>query len=217
MVRGSQNIDWEDMASFTLADQSYLLVADVGNNERTPPRDFYSLYIVPEPQIEAAEQAQTHTADVLREVRFQYEDGPRNCEAVAVDATAGKVYLVEKLVAPRSAVYELDLPDLSKKPGPEALVAQRIGYVPLLLVTAMDVSTDGRLMVILTYTAAYAWAREPDEDWSAALKRTPLRVTTPSQRQAEAICVDGDGRSLWLTSEGLPTPLWRIEPLAEKP
>lgn len=31
------------------------------------------------------------------------------------------------------------------------------------------------------------------------------------RRQGESICFDAqDGRTLWLTSEKLPTPLWRI-------
>ena len=46
-ISRSSNRDWEDLASFSLRDKAYLLIADVGDNERR--RKDVTLYIVEEP------------------------------------------------------------------------------------------------------------------------------------------------------------------------
>jgi hypothetical protein len=42
------------------------------------------------------------------------------------------------------------------------------------------------------------------------LKRQAKIIEPPLVMQLESICYDRDGNTLWLTSERLPTPLWRI-------
>ena len=74
----------------------------------------------------------------------------------------------------------------------------------------MDVTSDGRTAVLLTYAHAYQFRRNLDETWSEALERGPREIALPPRRQGEAICFAADNKALFLTSERLPTPLWRV-------
>ena len=50
-VKGVKNIDWEDLASFTLDGNPYLLVADTGDNNAK--RETRTFYILREPTLPA--------------------------------------------------------------------------------------------------------------------------------------------------------------------
>jgi hypothetical protein len=76
----------------------------------------------------------------------------------------------------------------------------------------MDISPDGHRAVIVTYEAAYEYVRAVKEDWETAFGRAPQRIPAPPRAQGESICYGPNGRTLYLTSERLPTPLWEIEP-----
>ena len=134
-IEGAQNIDWEDMASFRQDNRDFLMVADVGDNGAT--REFCSLYVVEEPDIEVVgepvettigtvevaeaiarelvegrlEKVPTKKGNSLNlswRMKFRYEDGPRDCEAVAVDPQRHTVLLLSKRTRP-PVLYELPL------------------------------------------------------------------------------------------------------------
>jgi len=192
--------DWEDMASVTLDGVPHLILADVGDNARR--RAYCTLHVIREPS------DPKQPIDV-RSIRFQYDDGPRDCEAIAMDPDTKQVVLVTKAIALRSPVYQLDWPELNSD---DVHVAQRIGGVPLPLVTAMDIAASGRRAILATYANAYEFRRDGDEPWRAALSRPPRTIVMPERRQGESICYGQDSRTLYLTSEKTPTPLWRVAP-----
>jgi len=197
-LQGASARDWEDMASFTRKGKPYLLVGDVGDNDAE--RSHCTLYLVAEPAIDRRDLKRK--LPVLRAIRFTYEDGPRNCESVAVCPKTGAVFLVGKAVRPTCGVYAFPWP---KDDSPQ--VARRVGTIVLPVATAMDVSADGLRMVILTYAGAVEFARKPEESWKDALARRPRVLAMPPRRQGESIAYDPKGQSLFLTSEKLPTPL----------
>jgi hypothetical protein len=198
--------DWEDVCAFRWRDEAWLLVGDVGDNDAK--RKQVTLHLVEEPA-ELAEGACV-TLPVRATLTVRYEDGPHDCEGVAVDPETGTVLLVSKERkggAPR--VYAVPLTD--DVPG-EPLVAKKVATLAAPgMTTAFDIAPDGRLAVVLTYLQAYVWTREEGEAWAAALARAPKALNMPLRRQGESICFDAkDGRTLWLTSEKTPTPLWRV-------
>jgi len=202
-VRGAGASDWEDMASFALGGRSFLLIGDMGDNARR--RKTCKLYIVPEPKVPAGASGAALTAQAAVAIEFQYEDGPHDCESVAVDTRDRRIYLASKTGIAK--VYELPLPD--KSPN-GVLVAKAIAAVGVPFAVAMDISPDGSRAVILTYGPAYEFTRGADETWQQAFARPPRRLTMPPRAQGESICYGTDGKTLYLTSEKLPTPLYRV-------
>ena len=191
--------DWEDMGSFQVKGRGYLFVGDVGDNSLSRSR--YQLHIFAEPE---QPQGQNHLRQTLD---FVYEDGPHNCEALAIDLARREFLLVEKRFASRSNVYRLPWNSTATD---NPLVARRIGSISVPLATSMDISPDGLRAVVATYGAAYSFGREPQESWQAALKRSGRLIELPARAQGETICYGEDGVSLYLTSEKRPCPLFLL-------
>jgi hypothetical protein len=231
-VAGVGNRDWEDLASFVHEEVPYLLVAEVGDNNAQYA--FSTLNFLEEPEVPAEPELPGPPLTVVREIRFSYEDGPRDCESVAVDVPAGKVLLLTKRDTP-PVLYELPLfPDGTNV----AVVARRVGVVTSLpqpteedlqdrfgrywaQPTALDISPDGRTAAILTYKNAYVFERAPDQSWLDALAGVPRQVELPHpgtqvMRIREALAFSRDAASLFVTSERIPAPLFLQEGVREK-
>lgn len=219
------NLDWEDMASFEHEGRAYLLLADTGDNGGV--RDEVLLHVIGEP-------GQLRDADVppqaVRTIRFRWPDGARDCEAVAVDAREGAIYLVSKKRVPPE-LFRLPL-----WPQNPALVqvAQRLGRLSGIVqpradelarsprygkyrsqISAADISADGAYLAVISYQHLYLWPRR-DKGWAQAVSANPLRRELPWMAQAEAMGFAGDSRSLWLSSERLPAPLIRMQVPADR-
>jgi hypothetical protein len=204
-INGADAVDWEDMASFAMEGRGYLLIADVGDNYRG--REFVTLYLVREPDVERDHENAGRVIDVEQRIDFTYEDGPRDCESVAVDPATRTVFLVSKSKRKKCKVYSLPLDELSTG---EIASAVAVASINVQYATAMDVSADGGRAVVLTYLEAYEWTRQESETWAEAFGRTPYLMLMPPRPQGESICYAPDGQSLYLTSEAAPAPLWEV-------
>ena len=220
------NIDWEDMASFEWNHKPYLLIADTGDNKGR--RKNCTLYIIEEP-VRDANDVFSSTVRPRWQINFQYEDGPRDCEAVCVDVAAKRCLLLSK----RDESPQLYSVPLFPPSGQSFVTAEKIAQVFTIprpgledLIqpygenrsqpTAMDMTSDGQTLVILTYKHAYLYLKEKHQTWASCLQADPVIIYLPlvglnSLVQREAICFSLDGRSLFLTSEKLPAPLYRLE------
>lgn len=221
---GVENVDWEDICSYQLDGQPFLLIADIGDNAAR--RRQCRLYILPEPQIDPTQTGRTLSAEVQTTVVIRYDGGPRNCEAVAVDTSSPKtrgIYLASKTAIGPCAILWVVLPasdyrgELAAVMGGSTMwtpgstfAPRRIATPWVPMVTAMDISPDGRRAVLATYDRAYEYARNDDETWADAFSRSGRPITLPAQRQGEAMCYGHDGRSLYVTSEQLPAWLWML-------
>lgn len=205
-VAGAGAVDWEDIASFEAGGKGWLLIGDVGDN--AAQRKTYALYIVEEPLLRAGRKP--GRLRVEQKIEFRYEDGPHNCESVGIDAKERTIYLVSKTVLPRCKVYALPVP----KAGETGVaVAKAIATLSLPTTTAMDIAADGSRAVVLTYGPAYEFPRKDGEAWKDAFSRKPHTIEPGVQRaQGEAVCYGLDNRTLYLTSEGSPCPVWEVPP-----
>ena len=81
-IKGTRAVDWEDIASFKRGTENYILIADTGDNGRK--REHCLLYLVREPAgiDTTAKEALTLEVEPSLTIRFSYEDGPHDCEAV---------------------------------------------------------------------------------------------------------------------------------------
>ncbi len=221
-VNGAKNRDWEDIAAFRKDGVSYLLIADVGDNLGS--WRYSTLYVVREPRVQTPVPRHPLPVPVAWTIRFQYEDGPRDCEAVAVDEAAGKILLISKRDIP-PAFYTLPL-----APGDEAVqMAWKVsdatglprpnlmerGTSPFLggyadMVTAMDVASDGSMALVLTYKNVYLFSRLAGEPWADVFRRSPKTIILPPLPQAEGACFALDGQTLFVSSEKSPAPLLQI-------
>jgi hypothetical protein len=207
-LKGVKNTDWEDLSSFIYNGKPYLLIADTGDNASNRPQ--CQLHIVPEPKKKDKEVA------VAWSIPFTYEDGPRDCESVAVDEKAGKILLLSKRTSP-PFLYELPL-----KPAPDQpVVARKIGKItdPLSAgmppvpfgtqPTGLDLSPDGKLAAVVTYFRVFLFSRAEGESWETAFARKPVALKPHHLHQAESVAFSRDGKELFVVSEGAKSPLVR--------
>jgi hypothetical protein len=205
-VEGASNYDWEALASFRFQESAYLLIADVGDNWEQ--RRTVTLYVVNEPPITTAALGDDKAVPIAWQIQFTYQDGPQDCEAVAVDPVTQNVLLLTKRgLSPM--LYEMPLqPAAVDAP----LVARRLESVPHFSgPTDMALSPDGLAAVVLTYNHAYLFRRKSGDDWSEAFQKKPRRLRFERLLQQEAVCFGFYGKSVWVTSERWPAPLVRIE------
>lgn len=224
-VKGAMNWDWEDLAGYRYNGEDFLVIADVGDNWSARP--FSTLYCVKEP----AADRQSGVLDLEWKMNFSYENGPLDCEAVAVDAAHQKIYLLSKR-SPLPVLYELPLDMAGKKFMYTARVAATIKPIPGPIPkdpkqaygkyrshpTAMDISADGNTLYILTYQHAYVYSRTPDQTWNQAFSTHPQQITLPPSSktlvQREALGLDHTTGKIFITSEKVPAPIYVAEPVS---
>lgn len=212
-VAGVRNTDWEDLDAFAFQGRHWMLIADTGDNGGL--RRTMQLHVVPEPDplVDGAALSPAWS------IAFRWPDGPRDCEAVAVDAQAGEVLLISKKRNPaqlfsvplrptRGVVTARRIGTLAEAPvesGGDPVDARRAALGRQ--VTGADLSPDGRTLAVLTYDRLLLYTRAVGEPWSKAVARTPSAQSLPWLHQAEAIAWLPDGKGLIATGEFSPAPL----------
>jgi hypothetical protein len=213
-IEGVVKTDWEDIAAFRLDGRDYLLVADTGDNGGL--RRTLQLHAIEEPA--RLENARLKPA---WSIAFRWPDGPRDCEAVAVDERNRQILLISKKRQPPE-VFVLPL-----GPHDGVQTARRIGVlhgVPDAMsgdarqsriasqVTAADISPDDRTLAVMTYRNLLLYRRGERASWAQAIASTPKISELPWLPQAEAMGWSTDGKALYATGEFIPAPLYRITP-----
>jgi hypothetical protein len=203
-LAGVDAIDMEDMASFVQDGVPRLVFADVGDNQSRRQRIHLYFFDEPDPRDES----------VIRDYQrldVVYPDGARDCEAIAVDATAGLVTLVSKSFLPLATVHQLDLPP--RKSGRELnvndqpLTLRPVGRLAVPLVTGMDRDERSGEIVVINYLQLFRFPAAADGRWWLG---TPRTTDLPRWRQIEAVATDHQGRA-WITSEGSPAPWGSVD------
>lgn len=202
-------IDWEDMCSFESDGQRWLLLADIGDNleKRSAKKNVCQLYLVKEPVVPRANGLPTITWPIEATIQFEYEDGPHNCESIAVDTTRKEILLLTKKAPHKCGLYSLPL-DL--KDSKQELKAKRIASPFVLYATAIDVSPDNSTLAVCTMLNGLIVKRTPDQTWSEACGKSAKSINFPPRRQGETICFEANGKHLLLNSEMPQQPLYRM-------
>lgn len=218
----AKNIDWEDLASAWINGESYLLIGDIGDNQRR--KTAHNIYILTEPLLD---NRAVEPLVPVATLEFKYPDGGHDAESMSF--ADGWVYILTKepLVGDErqaSQVYRIPL-DLTSQN--DVLVAEKIASlsIPSLSMessfiasvsgvdisqpTAFDIDEQNQYAYVLTYRNVYRYKRNENESWAAVLARTRKRIHTHSLSQAEALAVDASG-IVWFTSEKRPAPLWAL-------
>lgn len=215
-LKNTKNIDWEDLASFTLDGVPYLLVADTGDNNAK--RESCTFHILREPALPAAGKNLAATLPVAWQIQFRFESGPRDCESVAVDAKAEKILFLSKRTTPPE-VYELPLrPSKNSAPqiaSPIARISVKSPSGDLLPIanqpTGLDISADGSLAAVITYYGVFLFPKTPPETWAEAFSRIPTALPPHHLAQAESVAFSKDRKTIFAISEGKASPITRYQ------
>lgn len=218
-IAGGANFDWEDIAS-GLDEQGKpaLFIGDVGDNLLI--RSQLEVYQIEEPVLDATKAPVETTVRLARKLCASYPDGKHNAESLLCHPKTGRLYVITKSDTGHCGVYAF--PEKLRSEACmmlEAVAAldippvARSGKRPIdnCMSTGACFSPDGRQLVLSTYSSLYEWTIDPAKSLAETLAEKPLRIVPPLLPQCEAVCFSADGKSLWITSERLPTPLYRIE------
>lgn len=215
-LTGVQNIDWEDLAAFPFQGKPHLLIADTGDNKSVRPA--VSLHLIEEPPLPKPGKPLSLALKPKFTITFRYQDGPRDCEAVAVDPQSKTILLLSNRTKP-PVLYQLPLRQTA---AGEILTAKRLGPIAPLpkppgafphpfgaQPTAMDLSSDARLAAVLSYQGAYLYPRDSAETWAQAFTKAPQFLGFHGLSQAESLAFSPDSKTLSTTSEGLNPPIFQ--------
>lgn len=164
-VEGADNIDWEDITVDTAGN---LYVGDFGNNDNT--RRDLTVYKFEEPDPRQGKELVVRA----KRLRFRYPDqtafpdpARKNFDAEALFWTEGHLYVLTKHRSDTDTVlYRFP----SDWPEDGEVVVERVGSFDVGgafrpfggMVTAADVTPDGRYLAVLTYHAVFVFER-PDQ------------------------------------------------------
>jgi hypothetical protein len=75
--------------------------------------------------------------------------------------------------------------------------------------TALDLTADGRRLLVLTYLSATLFERVPGQDWADVVARPRASHRLPREPMFEAMAFDAAGASALLGSERVPARFYR--------
>jgi hypothetical protein len=229
-VADAVNFDWEDLSSgLDEQNQPVLYIGDIGDNFHVRPT--VQIYRIPEPEIAAEGVAVSETVSAASiHWHVTYPGGPQNAEGLLVHPKTHRMHVLTKSADGRSVLYAfpegLDMVAMADKVAEnqnKPVMLEKIADVAFIghertgkrpsddrQCTGAAFSPDGTRLVASTYSSLYEWRLPGGKPTPEALAAQPLRMVPDLLRQLEAVTYDADGRTLWLTSEHLPTPLVRV-------
>lgn len=194
IIDGIKNRDWEDIA--TAYDPStgkpYIFIGEIGDNNARYPS--IAVFKVPEPSL-----ARGDSLIIIQDyetINIQFEDGPRDAEALFVESKTGDIYIISKREEKVSA-YVVSYPYKANSIN----IAKKIATLNMNWVTAADISPNGKQILIKTYTSIYRFKRSKKMSIAEALTKKPAKLPYILEPQGEAICFDLKGKGYFTLSE----------------
>ena len=206
-IEGVKAIDIEDIARLKIGNDHFLILADIGNNQRK--REELSLYVIKEPKIDFSTKLTSLKVPLYQEIKIKYADKRRDAEAILVDPLDNQVYILSKRDL-ESTVFSLPLHTNNAK----VHVLQPMLTLPFTFTTGADISADGKYIVAKNLTTVFLWERSHSASILETLKQTPRNIPYTIEPQGEAICFDLYNRFLYTISErpfGLDSYLYKYD------
>lgn len=206
-ISGATATDWEDIATGPgpASGQSYVYIADVGNNDLD--RGTVQVYRLPEPNPNNGGGTKSVNADKLN---LTYAGGTRhNVEAVFVDPGSGELYIIDKTDKRKAMVFRAP----ANLAANSTTVMTKVGEVGFTgddgyeLVTAADMSPTGDAIAVRTYERLYIFGKPAGASVAAALAGTPCAMPAFDEEKGEAVGFKRSGTGLVTVSEGSGQPL----------
>ena len=185
-LQGADAIDWEDIST---GPRHSLWVGDIGDNGWS--RDHITVYRFSEPRSLQWEDAAWTAYD------FEYEDGPRDAEALMVRPRTGRLFVVSK---------DEDGGDIYRAPRELSTSSvntlRRVASAPH-TVTGAAFAPDGDSFVLVNYTRSYVYSRI-----GGSVTSETSKVNNSSQ--GESVTIGRGGKRLFLGEEGSNSPVYAM-------
>ncbi len=181
-IKGVSNRDWEDM---DLA-AGKIYIGEIGDNAEN--YSSYKIYSFPEPS------ELQDTVSQVETVSFTYPDGSHDAEAFLVDPVTKDIYVITKRDDP-SRIYKLSFPYAANN------VLTLEGSLPYMGVVAAAVSSDGKEIIIKTYTNLFHYKRKSGQTITQALQSAFVTLKYTIEPQGEAISFAANGSGFFTISE----------------
>jgi hypothetical protein len=203
--------DWEDISSFKLDGQSYLILADTGDNFEINMTGILTIYKEPDVYIDKDSSADSSAMTPEWVIEFQYPNRKSyDIESMAVDVSNNKVLLVSKRNK-KARVFELPL-KADESIFSQVITAKKIAKLDYLKKpSSMDISADGKYAVILTYGKAFWYHKKATKSWKKTLKKPAKLIKFKGLFQPEGISFGKTPYQLFISSETLPARLLKID------
>ncbi len=204
--------DWEDISSFKLDGQSYLILADTGDNFEINLTGTLTIYKEPDVFLD---KDSTYSNSAMKPewvIEFQYPDKKSyDIESMAVDVSNNKILLVSKRNK-KARVFELPLKADDENFISQVITAKKIAKLDYLKKpSSMDISADGKHAVILTYGRAYWYHKKAKKSWKKTLKKPIKLIKFKGLFQPEGISFGTSPYQLFISSETPPAKLLKID------
>jgi len=222
LIVPAKNKDWEDITTIPVEDGHWIVAGDIGDNRAK--RKTIKLYFAGEPQVDKNDRY-SGELELKHWLSLTYPDGPRDCESMAYDPSGKQILLLSKRDKP-PRLYAIDLetalandqaklkflgttsPLRPPTPADRGNWGGRADWISQ--PTGFDISPDGTEAVVITYRSLYRYHRKQGEDWLSAMQRQPTEVVGPPAVQNEAIGYSTDGKAIYVTTEKVPAPVYRV-------
>lgn len=202
-VTGATNRDWEDIATVKTGDECYVLIGEIGDNERHHER--LAVYRVEEPAI--AENAKTATPkDPLETAEMSaaymlYPNEKHDAEALLAHPSNGEVYLLTKSSNSPSHVYKFNPRFEGEEQTMQKVAEITVPAIPNGSITGGDISPDGKRVILCDYFSGYELELPDRADFDAIWKQRPARVDLGEREIGEAVAYSADGSFVIAVSE----------------
>ena len=203
--------DWEDMSGGVYDGTNYLFIGAFGDNDETDGE--YSIVYFEEPAIDPVNAPEVTVTP--KRIKYVYPDGKKhNNEALMYDNREQMIYIITKVYydvcqvfsipfrldygdEEQTLTYECDL-GLKSDIGIGTYDGRQLAYKGFHLVTAADISPDGKYIliknhnnIVATYSWVLLWERLEGESVAETLRREhhPGPISCYQwEWQGEAIC-----------------------------
>lgn len=193
--------DCEDIAVGIGMDKGrYVYLADIGDNIEW--RGKVAIYVFKERDLIKA-ISKGHIDDYKKTI-LEYEDGMFNAESLMIDNIDSLLYIVTKNKQ-STFLYFAKIRDIFNR---EKVVLNRIAELSCTNITAGDISSNGKEILLKNYDSIFYWKRSKGEHVFEALQKQPIIVPYKRESQGEAICFAGNSSGFYTVSEDRFSPIY---------
>ncbi len=216
-IIGATSRDPEDIAVAECDGDWCLWYGDMGDNDGVRPEIHIHRLTLPPVPTQAAVPADPVGPEMTYAVR--YPGGPRDAEALVVDARRGELVIVSKGREGVIEMFAADLATLEAVDGP--VILRRVGRLAVpsggsstRYITAGDLSPAGDWLALRSYSTLYLFRWSGTELFDTLAAPLAASLLPALEPQGEGLAFQRDSGTIYLASEGRdgrPPQLSRID------